>query len=195
MSRIRNVSSNQIELFEFHCQNPSLLWMLLLNQIFLQRYRKILRENCHSRITCWTFTKVPITMVTLQLYLCLVKGFLINFCFVDANYIRLRLDKIVLEFLLIEYSSYSIDIPRRDKKLIRSLARTITPLALTWLRVLNFIAGKLFGLCFGNFRLFFFHNFVGEKFDLLFLGWSLLQRGRFLWRHLKDFNVLYIGFW
>ncbi len=163
--------------------------MLRLGQVFFYWNWKIFWKNSHSRISLGSFTKIPISVVSLNCNCPLLPSLLSNFSLINANDVRFWFLKISLQIFFSQDWPYSIDIPWGNEEFIWSFTGSVFPISLIWFSMGNARAiAELFGSRFDN-GLFFFSNLFGEKLGLFFfflLGRFLLKFGFliiFFWRH------------
>lgn len=82
-----------------------------LLQILKNRYRQELRKHSDARIPGRNLTKIPISIVPLQRYWTLLKGFLVDFGLIDADYVRIAAVYEIVQGVLVEDASYAVYVP------------------------------------------------------------------------------------
>ena len=113
LSGIWDISSDEVEFTELHSQHSALLRVFGLWQILLDADWHIFGKNSNPRITLRNFTKIPISMISLELQFFIVgiESCFINFSFANTYDIWFMRSKIFGKILLVNDGSNSIDIP------------------------------------------------------------------------------------
>lgn len=154
--------------------------MLRLRQVLLYWNGQIFWKYGHTWIALWRFTKIPISVVTINFDSSFFPCFLSNFSLINTKDIRFIFFKIIFQIFFIENWSDSIDIPWGNKKFVWGFSCSIFPICLVGFAMGNtWTIIKLFGAGLGH-RLFIFKNLISEEFRLFFfflfwLRWRFLM--------------------
>ena len=117
-----NVDNNKIKHLVLKSKNSSLLAILWLLEIFKYRQRLVFCKNCNSRVSCRTFTEVPIIVVFIYFDSFFGVELGINFGLVDANEIRVVFGNEVSQCIFTYNASYPIYIPHCQFEILVSFS-------------------------------------------------------------------------
>ena len=101
--------------------------MLLLLEILGGRNGQVLRQNGHTWVPSRTFTEIPVSVVPCELNLGGQKGFLVDFCFVQAEDVRVLLQEILFQIALGNHRPDPIHIPTRNRQAFGRVPSAILP--------------------------------------------------------------------
>lgn len=101
--------------------------MLLLLEILGGRNGQVLRQNGHTWVPSRTFTEIPVSVVPCELNLGGQKGFLVDFCFVQAEDVRVLLQEILSQIALGNHRPDPIHIPTRNRQAFGRVPSAILP--------------------------------------------------------------------